>query len=209
MDSEKLKALQIKPEARKRPQRSFWIIFLGVALLTAGGAFYALPRKGEERRFLPEAKNQPASHPASNASAAPRSSTAAVAPPANGVVLTVSGYIVNRERIELSPRFIGVVKWIGVRKGDTVTNGQVVVLLDDAEQKARLKEVEGRLAGAKASVEKAELDYGRAMKLSQDRVESKEAEDAARIRLDSARATMKEIEGQYDLARTYLDWTVI
>ena len=112
-------------------------------------------------------------------------------------------------RIELSPRFLGVVKWIGVRKGDTVTNGQVVVLLDDAEYKARLKEAEGRLAGAKASVEKAELDYGRAMKLSQDRVESKEAEDAARIRLDSARAAMKEIEGQYDLARTYLDWTVI
>jgi HlyD family secretion protein len=82
-------------------------------------------------------------------------------------------------------------------------------LLDDAEYKARLKEAEGRVAGAKAAVEKAELDYGRAMKLSKDRVESKEAEDAARIRLDSARATVKEIEGQYDLARTYLDWTVI
>src|SRR2546426_957984 len=184
MDSEKLKALQIKPEARKRPQRSFWIIFLGVALLTAGGAFYALPRKGEERRFLPEAKNQPASHPASNASAAPRSSTAAVAPPANGVVLTVSGYIVNRERIELSPRFIGVVKWIGVRKGDTVTNGQVVVLLDDAEQKARLLEAEGRLATAKAGVTKAELDYQRIRKLIAQNVETQQLEDDVRLRLE-------------------------
>jgi dTDP-4-amino-4,6-dideoxygalactose transaminase len=37
-----------------------------------------------------------------------------------GSVLTASGYIVNRERIELSPRFLGVVKWIGVKKGDAV-----------------------------------------------------------------------------------------
>jgi len=44
MDSEKLKALQIKPEAKKRPQRSLWVIFVGVALLTAAGAFYALPK---------------------------------------------------------------------------------------------------------------------------------------------------------------------
>ena len=64
------------------------------------------------------------------------------------MVLVVSGYIVNRERIEISPRFMGMVKWIGVKKGDAVTNGQVVVLLDDTEYKARLIEAEGRLARA-------------------------------------------------------------
>src|SRR5262245_42787242 len=73
-------------------------------------------------------------------------------------VLTISGYIINRERIELSPRFLGVVKWIGVKKGDAVTNGQVVVLLDDAEYRARLTEVEGRVASAHAALSKAELD---------------------------------------------------
>jgi len=31
-------------------------------------------------------------------------------------MLTVSGYIVNRERIEISPRFLGLVTWIGVKK---------------------------------------------------------------------------------------------
>ena len=34
--------------------------------------------------------------------------------------LTVSGYIINRERIEISPRFMGVVTWIGVKKGDAL-----------------------------------------------------------------------------------------
>ena len=53
-------------------------------------------------------------------------------------LLTTSGYIINRERIELSPRFVGIVRWIGVKKGDPVKKGQVVVLLDDSEQRARV-----------------------------------------------------------------------
>lgn len=66
--------------------------------------------------------------------------------PTDGVVLTVSGYIVeDRERIELSPRFMGQVRWIGVKKGDPVTNGQVVVLLDDTEYQANKQEIAGRL----------------------------------------------------------------
>ena len=124
-------------------------------------------------------------------------------------MLTVSGYIVNRERIELSPRFMGVVKWIGVHKGDTVTNGQVVVRLDDAEQKARLLEAEARLANAKVAVAKATLDYERVQKLRRDEVESKQIEDEMRLRLESAHATVRETEAVVDLQKTYLDWTII
>jgi len=123
--------------------------------------------------------------------------------------LTVSGYIVNRERIELSPRFLGVVKWIGVKKGDAVTNGQVVVLLDDAEYKARLHETEGRFANTMVAVEKAELDYQRASELVRQNVEMRKMEDDARLQVASARATVKEMEGQLELIKTYLDWTVI
>lgn len=207
MDSEKLKALQIKPEARKRPQRSLWIIFLGVALLTAAGVFYSLPKK-DERRFLEGQKDQPAPPPPNgNVAAAPQSSNSVAL--TEGAVLTVSGYIVTRERIELSPRFIGVVKWIGVRKGDTVTNGQVVVLLDDAEQKARLLEAEGRLANAKLAVNKAELDYRRIKKLIADRIETPQTEDDSRLKLESAGASAQEIQATVELAKTYLDWTVI
>src|SRR4029078_915728 len=103
-------------------------------------------------------------------------------------VLTVSGYIVNRERIELSPRFMGVVKWIGVKKGDAVTNGQVVVLLDDSEYQARLMEVEGRVASAQTAVAKAGLDFDRMSQLARTDIESKKSQDDARLQLDSARA---------------------
>ena len=99
-------------------------------------------------------------------------------------MLTVSGYIINRERIEISPRFLGVVKWIGVKKGDAVTNGQVVVKLDDAEYRARLREAEGQLAAAKAAVERDELNYERIKNLirTDSRIQAERGQCAARAR---------------------------
>jgi HlyD family secretion protein len=124
-------------------------------------------------------------------------------------VLEPSGYIVNRERIEISPRFLGVVKWIGVKKGDAVTNGQVVVLLDDAEQKARVAESEAQVANAKIALEKAEIDFARVSRLIADNIETKQLEDDSRLRVAAAKASLKQAEAIVELSRTYLDWTVI
>ena len=96
-----------------------------------------------------------------------------------------------------------------MRKGDAVTNGQVVVLLDDAEYQARRLETEGRLSNAKAAEKKAELTYNRIKKLTSDNVESKQLGDEARLALDSARAVVKEIEGQLELIKTFIGWTII
>jgi HlyD family secretion protein len=200
MDAEKLKSLQINPEAKRRSTSFVWVILIGVVVVSAIAAILAWPKRGDERRLLGTGK---AGH-ATNSAAAPSTNSSP-----NDAVLTVSGYIVNRERIELSPRYMGVVKWIGVKKGDTVTNGQVVVLLDDAEHRARLAEAEGRLANSQAAVEKAELDYARVQKLIADRIETRQLEDDLRLKLQAARATLKEVQGALDLARTYVEWTVI
>jgi RND family efflux transporter MFP subunit len=114
---------------------------------------------------------------------------------------------VNRERIELSPRFVGIVKWIGVKKGDPVAKDQIVVTLDDAEQAARVAEADGAVAAAAARVEKSELDLRRAEQLRG--VDSDKIIDDARIERAAARAALRQAEGQLALARAYLDWTVI
>jgi HlyD family secretion protein len=203
MDPEKLKSLQIQREAKRRRQRSIWIIFLGVVVLSGAGLFYAWPKKEDARRIFlgPKARrDQPTNGllVTNAASASP-----------DDVVLTVSGYIVNRERIELSPRFLGLVKWIGVKKGDTVTNGQVVVLLDDAEQRARLHEANGRLTSANVAVEKARVDYERVKKLIAQDIETKQNEDDFRLRVEAAKAALLEAQAQVELMQTYLDWTII
>jgi HlyD family secretion protein len=124
-------------------------------------------------------------------------------------ILTVSGYIINRERIEISPRFMGMVKWIGVKKGDIVTNNQVVVLLDDSEYKARMAELKGRQAQNKVALEKAEVYYERVKLLAAANVESKQIQDDARLAVEAAKGLVQETEGAVQGIQNYIDWTVI
>lgn len=155
MDSEKLKSLRIRREARRRSRGPRRFILGLILLVTAAGAGFASPRKEDERRL--RGGMDPALRTEETNRAADPTIAAAVGT-GGDVVLTVGGCTVIRERIELSPRFTGELKWTGVRPGDTVTNGQVAVLLDDAERRARVKEAGGRVANARAALEKAELE---------------------------------------------------
>ncbi len=206
MKPEQANRLKLDEEVRQRPKGAVGLIFVLVLLITAVAIYFGWPRESDSRRLI--GGEQPkATGGGANVSTNITSTSRRVEE--GDSVLTVSGYIVNRERIELSPRFQGVVKWIGVTKGDSVTNGQVVVLLDDTEYRARLRETEGRMAVAKVAVEKAELTWSRTRELAKVNVESKQAEDDARLAVDSAKASIKEIEGQRELLLTYIDWTVI
>lgn len=214
MNEEKLKQLQIQSGVKVRSKRPLGTILGAVILISAVALYFAWPRAADNRRIITTGwstktatNNSSSARPPGNTTESAATSNADAK--SNAVLLTVTGYIINRERIELSPRFMGVVKWIGVKKGDAVTNGQVVVLLDDAEYKARLKETNGRRAQANVAVAKAELDFSRVTRLTRDAVESKQAEDDARIRLESVKASVQEVEGQLELMKTYLDWTVI
>jgi len=209
MNSDQIKQLHIPQEQKRRSRGSIVFIFIVVCLLTAVALYLANPSGAEGPRVMGGNKKTSSSATNTNGPVQPAKVADKIPTSNAGALLTVSGYIINRERIEISPRFMGLVKWIGVNKGDMVTNGQVVVLLDDAEQQARVTEAGGRLASSKANVAKAELDYRRIGTLATNRVESQQALDDARIRLESARAVVQEVQGQLDLVSTYLKWTVI
>jgi len=214
----KVAQLRIDPAARQRSNGTVKLIFISVAVVIVIAVLVWKPWAGEGQRTvngkggtvaatISANAETPAKSPASTSAAAASTNSARATD--DRVALTVSGYIINRERIEISPRFLGVVKWIGVKKGDAVTNGQVVVLLDGAEYRARLNEAEGRVANMKVSVAKGELDYDRIHQLIVTKIESKQNEDYARLQLDSARAALKESEGVAELARTYVQWCTI
>jgi HlyD family secretion protein len=218
MNADKLRSLEIDRTQKSRPQGMLWGIFIAVALVTLAAMFIARPKAGDDVRVL---KNSGSKAAETSSSGLPSSASAATAaaPATNNfpapsasrgdVVLTVSGYIINRERIELSPRFMGVVKWIGVKKGDAVTNDQVVVLLDDTEYQARLAQAEGAVASAMANVAKAEILFERVNQLAKTDIESKQSQDDARLTVEASRATLKEAEGARTLAQTYVDWCTI
>ncbi len=171
------------------------IIGIVALVLIAGLVVFATTRNGTT--------NSPAKVATTNA-------PPSTAPPKPGdAVLTVSGYVIPRERIEISPKFMGTVTWIGVKKGDKVKKDDVMVRLEDDEYRARLLEAQGRLALAEANLTNAELNLKRQRDLAKDNVDSQRALDDATRARDAAVAEISVAKGQVDLAQTYLGWCII
>ena len=231
MNNEQLDRLRIASERKRRPRGPVWIIFGGVAVLTAVIFWFAVPRAGDsirtglvsnkdaakaraeselrERAAALKKDDSTAARPSGTVSTNASTSSSPRPGSVEGSLLTVSGYIVNRERIEISPRFMGLVKWIGVKKGDAVTNGQVVVLLDSSEYEARLGEIDGQIAGAQVAVEKARLDLRRAEELVRERVEMGKVLDDSRLQVRSAEAQLQQLRGSRQLIETWIGWCTI
>ncbi len=143
------------------------------------------------------------------------------------ILLNAAGYIVPHYKIQLTPKVIGKVAWIGVEKGDRVTKGQVVVRLEDAEFQARHMQSEGNLASlrarlaeleagsrpeeialananlqeVKAELENARVNLERVRKLVGEGVLAEQDADDAQARYDSAQARVESLERTYDLVR--------
>ena len=203
MKRDDLEKLRIPREQRSSRGSNAILIFLAIAFILVAAAWFAWPRVSDSKRLVSQTQ------PQQTDAAAPRPVSSPAQPDQNGILLTTSGYIINRERIELSPRFVGIVRWIGAKKGDPVKKGQVVVLLDDSEQRARVTEAEGRLARAQSALQLARTRFNRLRTLREQRVESEQQLDDAQAELTAAEAGLREAQGLLDFARWQLAWTVI
>lgn len=204
MDAAKLQSIRIESGQRRRSGGIFWSITGSVIVITVIALLAAKPWANDERTT----ENSPPPQQNKSSVALPKPVEKPKLQPGN-TALTVSGYIINRERIEISPRMMNEVKWIGVKKGDRVKKGQVVVQLDDSEQKARLMELDGQIAMARVALERAEVNHKRVQKLRATQNESAEKEDETRLAVESAKAQISQLEGSKAIAQVWLDWTVI
>lgn len=93
--------------------------------------------------------------PAAGSSTSSAPKPAGNAPAREDVLVQTSGYIVPRERIELSPRFLATVATIRVGKGDPVRAGDVLVTLESEEYEARVAQSRARVATAQATLDLA------------------------------------------------------
>jgi HlyD family secretion protein len=198
-NQETLSKLTIAPGNKSRRRIGPVALLIFVVAAIAVGVFIFTATGNAERKPVPS--------PAGTAPAAPAAPAAAANP--GDVVLTVSGYVIPRERIEISPKFQGTVKWIGVKKGDRVKKGDVLVQIEDDEQRARLMEIQGRIAFAEATLSNALITFDRQQTLSVQKLDSVRALDDARRDRDRAIAEVTVSKGQLELAQTYLDWCTI
>ncbi len=197
MNNETLSKLSIPAEKKSGRKSGPAVVIAGVVLVfLAGGALFFTSHSSERKpEPLPT-------------SAAPVAATNGPVK-AGDTVLTVSGYVIPRERIEISPRFQGTVKSIGVKKGDQVNKGDVLVTLEDEEYQARVKEAKGRLAVAEANLENARINEQRQRDLFGKKVANEQERDEAQRVLRAAEAEKIAVQGSLDLAETYLGWCTI
>lgn len=100
--------------------------------------------------------------------------------------VSASAVIVPLKKVELSFANAGRVKAVGVKVGDTVKAGQVLVELDTTLLEAKVREAEANLAAAQVQV-----NYLKRVGTDEVHLESAQAEaDRAQAFLDSALATL-------------------
>jgi HlyD family secretion protein len=105
-------------------------------------------------------------------------------------VLTASGYVVAHHKIAVGAKVMGRVAWIGVEKGDTVTEGQVLVRLEDSEFRAQVNQASANLAAAQARLDRLQ---------SGSRPQEKLKDKAAVL---EAEANLKNAEAEYERTET-------
>lgn len=139
---------------------------------------------------------------------------------AGSTVLSASGYVVAHHKISVNSKVTGRVAWIGVEKGDKVSEGQILVRLEDQEFRAQYQQAQGAVESFKARLLEAQngsrpeeikladhnLSEARATamndKLNLDRqrdlfaqgVASKQSLDDATARYESSQQRMNSLE---------------
>lgn len=107
----------------------------------------------------------------------------------DNTILNATGYIVAAHKIELAPKVMGRVEWVGVERADLVKKDQVLVRLEDQEFQARVLQAEGQLEAAKAHL--AELENGS----RPEEIDRAAAElEQARADLESARTRLERLK---------------
>lgn len=110
----------------------------------------------------------------------------AVASGKGPALVTASGYVVPRHKVEVSSKIIGRVKEVKVKRGDHVNQGDMLLKIDDEEFQARVRSAQAQVATLQANV--AELKAG-----------SRPQEiDAAKANVASAEVTLREARANFE-----------
>jgi RND family efflux transporter MFP subunit len=124
-------------------------------------------------------------------------------------MLRLDGTVEAVRESTVSAQTSGTVTELPFDIDDRVEAGELIVRLDDSEQRSRLSQAESALEEARAELADAQQNFERTRSLYQRDVVSQSQLDQARNRLDAARARVSRTEAAVDEARQQLEYTRI
>ncbi len=149
------------------------------------------------------------------------------APAGSDVVLTAGGYIVAHHTIQVGSKVVGRVAWIGIEKADRVTQGKVLVRLEDSEFRAQWAQAQASMGVAEANLRKLEngsrpeeieqaqaaveqaqaefqnagINLGRTRQLLAENVASRQQLDNDQAAYDVAKAKLESARKNFELVK--------
>lgn len=98
---------------------------------------------------------------------------------------------------------------VNAAAGQAVSEGDVLVRLDDADLRSRLEQAESAVRGAESRHERAQADYARAEKLVDNKVIPRAEFDQIVAELKTSEAELRRAQQATDEARVLLDYATI
>lgn len=118
-------------------------------------------------------------------------------------------YVEAINEVNLLPQVTGAVENILFSEGSVVKEGDVLFEIDPSKYQAAFDLAQARLDSVQANLVKAERDYNRQVKLSDEKFASKATFDMAESAYLQAKAAVEEAKANLDLATIDLDRTKV
>lgn len=120
--------------------------------------------------------------------------------------LVFPGFVEAVDPADVAPRVMATIQELSVREGEGVRAGQVLVVLDDRDARARLSQAQAALDGARAGSEEAGLAFARVQRLLDAGASTTQEWEAMRAAKSGAEAQEERARQAVDEARTALTW---
>jgi RND family efflux transporter MFP subunit len=122
---------------------------------------------------------------------------------------TAVGTVQPVHEAAVASKLLARVVEVNAAAGQVVTEGDVLVKLDDADLRSRLEQAESAVRGADSRYERARNDYARAAKLVDNKVIARAEFDQIVAELKTAEAELRRSQQAVDEARVLLDYAAI
>ena len=119
------------------------------------------------------------------------------------------GTVRSRRQTQVASRVLAEVKEIRRHPGDPVEAGEVLVILDSLDLKARAEQAEANLKASEESLREAETEYDRAKSLLQKEAVTQQQYDMASFRLAETRARRDAASKALEEARIQLGYATV
>jgi RND family efflux transporter MFP subunit len=123
--------------------------------------------------------------------------------------IEVVGTLRAEHRTEIAARVVAAIVSMGVRAGDRVNKGDVLVRLDNRDLRANLEQARHAVVAAEVNMKNAERNYERFKNLKERHVASTREYDDAKAQYEASEAQLEQAREAVAAAEAMLSYTVI